>query len=317
MNDFRRAMLVAAVAAGAIFPGKIRAGGLCKEWAPARPAGVLDHKLIEEASGLAVSSDYDRLYHINDSGDGPFFYQTDLSGRGTQRIEVRGFEPEDVESLGYGPCGKGRCLFIADIGDNKHKRERVTLVLVREVERFEARVKPYRLITARYPDGPRDAEALAVHPGGDVFIMSKEADYKERRAKPARVYRLSKTALLSRAPGDRQLEFIGELDVPWLNFEENLWGRLVTGLDIAPGGDRFLVLTYKNALEFSFDLARGALPDARGMKKGRDFSVVPLRALRQQEAVSYLPDGSGFLYDTEFKEDEGRAELFKVVCVKR
>ena len=52
---------------------------------------MLDHKLIDEASGIEVSSKFpNRLYHINDSGGGQFFYISDLKGNSTQKIAIDG-----------------------------------------------------------------------------------------------------------------------------------------------------------------------------------------------------------------------------------
>src|SRR5688500_13119155 len=95
---------------------------LCRRWSSPVTAGKLDHKLIAESSGLAASRRFkERLYHINDSGDGAAFYITDSRGRDPKRIAVTGgFAPMDAEDLALGPCGDDEksCLFIGDIGDN-------------------------------------------------------------------------------------------------------------------------------------------------------------------------------------------------------
>ena len=61
---------------------------ICKNWGEPFEIDQLDHTIINEASGIIKSQYKDRLYHVNDSGDGPYFYQTDLNGKSTQKIKV-------------------------------------------------------------------------------------------------------------------------------------------------------------------------------------------------------------------------------------
>ncbi|MCI0482170.1 MAG: hypothetical protein L0213_11360, partial [Candidatus Dadabacteria bacterium] len=66
---------------------------LCKRWSDGEKAGALDHLQIDEASGIAVSSKFPgRLYHVNDSGSGPYFYLSDLSGGKTRAVRIEGFD---------------------------------------------------------------------------------------------------------------------------------------------------------------------------------------------------------------------------------
>lgn len=102
------------------------AHALCSDWQAPQKTGTLDHSILPEASGLAISKHFsDRLYHINDKGDEAFFYQTDLRGQNTRKISIANYIPVDTEDLAYGRCnasGTENCLVIADIGDNKADR---------------------------------------------------------------------------------------------------------------------------------------------------------------------------------------------------
>ena len=72
----------------------------CDTWSEPQQLGMLDHQIIPEASGIAVSRAFeDRLYHNNDSGDGPYFYVTNGAGEATQTVTVGDFEPSDVEAM--------------------------------------------------------------------------------------------------------------------------------------------------------------------------------------------------------------------------
>ncbi|MGK4421996.1 hypothetical protein ACSLVQ_27485, partial [Klebsiella pneumoniae] len=87
-------------------------------------------------------------------------------------------------------------LLLADIGDNNAFRPFVTLYIVDEPEPSRLRpdaelsAAPRRTLTVLYPDGPRDAEAVAVDANeGFVYLLSK------RDAVP-RLYRVPLAPLL-------------------------------------------------------------------------------------------------------------------------
>ena len=89
--------------------------------------------------------------------------------------------------------------------------------------------KPVARVTLRYPDGPHDAESMAVHPDGTLFILTKE--------RPARLFR---ARLDSPQP---TLEAVTTLDP----------GNVPTDMAISDDGSRVIVLTYKEAVEFAMD----------------------------------------------------------------
>lgn len=284
------------------------ASALCQSYLPPEEVGTLETDLVDEASGLAISTQYaDRLYHVNDSGDGPQVYVSRADGSETTTFAIEGFAPVDVEDLAYGACPdvSGNCLFVADVGDNDRARTSVTIQIVRELETYPERVVPLRTLTLNFPDAPHDLEGVALHPNGDLYLLTKEINFAELKANPAHLFRISATSWRA-AARDAVLvpESLGAIDLPFLTGAYDLFGQIVTSFDIAPDGRRFLALTYENAIEFNFDLAAGPIPSTHDMIRGTDYQLIPLRKLAQAEAVAYQHDGSGFLYDTEFHEGE-------------
>ena len=268
------------------------ADGLCKRWADAAEAGTLPVATIMEASGIALAGKGSRLYHIND-GEGPLFYITDAKGGALQSVRISGFMPSDIEDLGRGPCGKDTCLYVADIGDNAVRRQSVQIALIKEVDSFGAEVAPERVITARYPDGPHDAEAIAIHPSGDLFLVTKSRLGQQQN--PALVFRLGATQLA--AGGEQKFEQVGTL--PLIKLSEALGDsprRIVTAMDISADGKRFVLLTYDAVLEFAVDL-KGGLPDS--WAEGRTHHAAPIATLLQAESIAYERDGRSILYSTE------------------
>jgi hypothetical protein len=282
------------------------ADGTCTRWSEPAKVGELDVKTINEASGIAISRTAQRLYHIND-GNFPLFHVTDLQGGAMQSVQIAGFMPQDIEDISLGACGSSTCLFIADIGDNAVRRESVQIALIKEASTFGAEAKPEKIITARYPDGPHDAEALAVHPSGDLFLVTKSRVGQQQT--PSQLFRLS-TAQIA-AGGEQTFTSVGSIPVASLTGQlGDTPRRVVTAMDIAPDGRRFILLTYDAAIEFAVDLAKG-LPAE--WAEGKTHHAFPIATLIQAEAIAYDRDGLSILYSTESIRGSA-APLTKQIC---
>lgn len=138
-------------------------------------AGTALPGVVRETSGLAVSSDATVLWTHNDRGHDPVLYAVADNGGLRSTVVVDGTVPVDWEDIEAAPCASGRCLYIADIGDNDQVRDHVTIYEVTEPAPGDERVIA-RAMRARYPDGARNAEAMFMLPGGDVYIVTKGDD---------------------------------------------------------------------------------------------------------------------------------------------
>ena len=269
-------------------------------WGEGVNVGFLD-PMIDEGSGLAVSARYpNRLYHINDSGDSGRFFVTDRTGANMQSVDVSGFNPVDVEDLSFGPCGQSTdCLFLADIGDNNRKRSWIEIAVVQEREDFSAQAPALARLRLRYPDRAHDAESLAVHPDGTLYLLTKEPQRKSSDGQPQtpRLFKLPATWWKS-SLASQTLEHVVDIDLNRLAPDTPSRARLPTSMDIFRDGKRVLILTYIDALELAFDFSQ-PIPDVSGWREGRDYQRIRLTNLNQQEAIAYMPDGTAFLYDTE------------------
>lgn len=270
-------------------------------WGTSVQIGTLD-PAINESSGLAISRKIpNRAYRHNDSGDRGRFFVTDLAGRNMKTVNIAGFRPLDVEGLGLGACDATTdCLFFADIGNNERERSNLELVVIREQPTFPLEVRPAYRITLRYPDGRHDAEAVAVHPDGNVYIATKDPATMQ-------IFRL-KPEQWRRSGGPAQtMELVTTLSWPALLPNSLPLGRVATSMDIAPDGKRFIVLTYVEAVEFFVDLS-GPVPSNPRLRR------IPITTLEQQEAIAYLPDGSGFIYESERAIAARPARVMRVSC---
>jgi hypothetical protein len=203
-----------------------------------------------------------------------------------QLVRPADLEPMiDTEDLGATDDGS---LWIADIGGNRVRRVTVSLVRVNPIT---GEANRYSLV---YPDRPRDAEALLISAdGGQVLIVTKSA---------------TGTATVYTPGGPMRTDTPTPLRPVGLIQVASLIGRnpgsaavLVTGGAVSRDGKHVVLRTYTEAWEW--DITDGKIADAlRGVPR-----KVTLPVMKQGEAITYTPDGSGFLVS-----GEGLAPIYRV-----
>jgi hypothetical protein len=292
-------------------------GELCKNWGQAKTAGALDHKIIAEASGIAVSKlNKNRLYHVNDSGNGSYFYSTYMDGSNTKSILIRDFDSSkaDFEDMTIGPCYSKTCLFIGDIGDNNKARDFIKILVIEEKENYKSHVKPIKIVKLAYPDHPHDAEALAVHPNGDLYIITKEANYKRNKSFPSKLFKIEREKWENSTTNVLMLDLIGTINIESINeTQTGFFDNIITSFDIASNGKKFVALTYQNAYEFNIDLSKSNTNNFNNLTKDTDFKIVEIKRLPQQESTTYLHDSRSLLYDSEYIGV--KSKLIRIDCL--
>jgi hypothetical protein len=282
----------------------VNATAEAKTWASAEKVGKLDSQLLTEASGIAASRLVsDRLYHINDSGSSPYFVLTNTVGANARKVHLNVAAFFDTEDLATGVCpdAKGSCLYIADIGDNKERRQNLTTFVVREQDPMPDEVTPAFQFQLEYPDGQsRNAEGFAIHPDGFGYVLTKES--------PSAFYRFSlKKVLTDRSVILRQ---VGELSLhPWMEGTDKPRKMLPTSLDIRPDGKEIVVITRSSGVALPLDLeelvAAGEY-DWNDALRSRSLAgqILPILQLPQTEAIAYSADGSELYYTSELGDGE-------------
>ena len=212
---------------------------------------------LDESSGVAVSRRHGGiLWSHNDSGHDNLVYAVNQEGDqlGTFRVSLG--ENRDWEDIALASCpnGVGDCLYIADTGDNEARRRRVFLYVVPEpvlpVPNPDSiyETDPALSFEIRYEDGPRDVEALAVGPNGDVLFLTKSI------GEATRLYTVKRSDL---DRGDAiTARFQGELEQPAPTL-----GWWVTGAAVSPAGTRAVVRTYTELLFYRWSDGGTLTPD--------------------------------------------------------
>lgn len=230
---------------------------------------------IAESSGLAPSHTRDGIWYTHDdAGNDAVIYAFDLEGELVDAHELEDAASRDWEDLSWGPCpiSDGSCLYVGDIGDNGRTRENITVYAVPEPETgATATVEASWILT--WPEGPEDSETLFVHPtSGRIYIVTK--NHEESPA----IYRAPATP----SENIQELEHVVTLDLSEVLTNPNY---ATTGGDWDPSGDRVVIRTYGNALEWQVDPCD---PDAHWAESPERIPT----ADQQGEAIAYDLEGN-------------------------
>ncbi|MGH7732241.1 MAG: hypothetical protein ACREOE_00710 [Gemmatimonadales bacterium] len=220
-----------------------------------RAAVPLQDPRIPESSGVVVSRlQPGVLWTFNDSDNPPDIFATDTAGHALGRWHILGAEDRDWEAMttGPGPCRRGQCLYVGEIGDNDSRYAAVALYRLDEpVVTGRDDSIPYRAKLAfRYPDGPHDAESLIVDSAGDAYVITKP------RVRRPEVFRIPASAWGRRDTVVAELTDSLDLD-PRAGVE--MW---VTDAALAPDGHTVAVRTYSYLYLYHLDPGGHLVPTA-------------------------------------------------------
>lgn len=215
--------------------------------------GRLANPGLREASGLARSSDPDRLWVINDGGAAPQLHAIDLRGEDLGSVRVTNARNTDWEDLASFEHADKLWLVIADIGDNNARRDSCVLYVVAEPSSRDIRagvVTPARRIEFRYPDGPRDAESIAIDVANQQILILTKRDI------PALLYSLplfppaNATVIAAKLGVADGIPQPGTYDIERAVPDQN-WHWQPNAMDIASDGQSAAILTYRATYFFS------------------------------------------------------------------
>ena len=236
-------------------------------------------KGIDEASGL-VMLESETLIHINDGGNPPCVFFTDISGNIIDLDCPEYLKNQDWEALAFGD----NVLFIGDIGNNNNKRRSMTIYRVGINDSLElsdlGQIKISFAEQQSYPpadeDRNYDVEALVYHQG-KLHLFTKN------RTQPfdGYVYQYSFPAVEGEYKISRRDSFRTKTDGMLQNW--------ITGADINPSGNILALIGYYKVWLFT---------DFQGDKffSGRQSSVI-INDESQKEAICFRSDSTFLVTD--------------------
>ena len=246
--------------------------------------GTVTDPALREISGIVASVRTPGVWWVhNDSGDTARVFALSGDGRTLGQFTLAGVTARDWEDLaiGPGPVAGTPYLYLGDIGDNSLARTSIVIHRIAEPAVSAATTGTsvtlggVETLTLRYPDGPRNAEALLVDPtSGTLVLVTKTS---------------SGAAEVYTAPGG-----LVAGSTATLTRVSSFSPGVVTGADVTRAGDVVALRTYSSVLLYQRP-AGADLAAALGTRP----CTAPSASESQGEAIGFLPDGSGYLTVSE------------------
>ncbi len=235
---------------------------------------AIDGAELTESSGLARSQRLSGYFWThNDSGDRARLFALNTEGLVTGSIELAGADAIDWEDLASFNDRGTHQLLVGDIGDNNSTRDSITFYQLDEPNpATHATTSSFKQVRARYPDGPRDAEAIAVDiRRRRLLIITKSL------LRGANVYALGLDQFNQVDSKTRILNFIGTISVP-----------LVTAADMNEATEELWLATYLQLFRFEIPEPQPARPSWFNTRP----RTYDLPRMKQIEALALDSDGN-------------------------
>lgn len=286
---------------------------------------------MNESSGMVFSKRYpNRLYHINDSGSEPEFFFTEADGANSQRVPIRLGFFLDTEDMTVGPClGESSCMVIGDIGDNLRFRPTIQFYFFKESNLTKKNLdqlasagldlQPDLVLSVRYPDHSHNAEGFYLDKHGNLTLLTKE-----KNGTTAQIFSLTADQILLAArdylkkdsrPSASHPKFkaVSKISLkPLLPPSFATTNTEITGASYNEATDTVAILTYDGVFEISTPSLTNQGQAA--WIAGTDYVYTPVRAGKQQEAISYVPGTSTALLISSEMGSDGLTPLLKLRC---
>jgi hypothetical protein len=263
--------------------------------ADASMTGWMTDPALDEVSGMAASHAYPGTLWVENDSDNPAdIYAVSPGGSLRATLHVDGAPNIDWEDFASFDLDGHHYLLLADTGDNGGIRKTLALHVIEEPKQLrDAHVRPAWSIAFRWPDGPRDCEAVAV----DVRTMSILLITKKRV--PAQLFRLP---LRPTASGVLTAELLGALAaIPQPTADEIAaaphyakYLSQITAADIAPDRSSIAILTYRRAY-----LYRRRMDEDWAQAVAHEPIQLSFGWLPQAEALAFALDGRSFYVSGE------------------
>ncbi|RJQ61765.1 MAG: hypothetical protein C4530_05790 [Desulfobacteraceae bacterium] len=271
----------------------------CSAGTPVPAGSILENEKIREASGLAASRlRSERIWILNDGGNGPVLYAASIDGKDLGSVTILKARNRDWEALTAFEYRGKSYLAIGDIGDNDSRRKTCSIYIIEEPETVSVSgsgCKPVRHIDFKFEDGPRDCEAMAVDTENRrILLLTKQKEpalywlplFPEPGARVVVARRAGRRIDLKGAGG--KIDDKGGFSLL------DLFRYQPTGMDLSPDGRWLAVLTYHLVYLFPFDPEDFGGDTFRHTPRVFDFPRLP-----QAECIGFSADGRMLFISSE------------------
>jgi hypothetical protein len=244
---------------------------------------------LTEISGLVASRlNPGVLWALDDSGNGPDLFALDEDGNLLQKYTIANATNRDWEDLtiGRGSNPDEEYLYVGDFGDNSSSRSNYQIVRVAEpivpVERTGTISLTGAVFYFRYPDGPRNCEAMLMDwEDGIIYLIQKASGV-------GHVYKFP-SGMAPSWDATHPVDLIQASGT-------GIVSGLITGASSSRDGERVLIRQYGNIWEY-------VRPAGAEFEDIFDEDPLPVdvggATGQQYEAIAYSSDGTALYTSTE------------------
>lgn len=264
---------------------------------------VVQSPKINENSGVDTSQAYkNAIWTHNDSGNDPIvFLFSQTTGKTLAELTIVDCKNADWEDICSFQSGEQGYLLIADVGDNKKKRDWYQLCIFPEpelelsahdseepdIQRLQLR--QWKDLRFKYEDGSHNCEAVVIDMAAKKILLLEKVLVSEDQV-PG-VYQIE----LPEEKTDDLLVAKRIADIPYKN---------ITGMDLSADGTRIVVRTYVDG--FLYSRTEGeSWAEVFAANKPKTLAL-PLQ--RQGEGVCFSLDEKSVILSSEKK----RAPLWRI-----
>ncbi|MCX2745849.1 dienelactone hydrolase family protein [Mangrovivirga sp. M17] len=232
------------------------------------------HSHLNENSGL-VTIQENEFWTVTDSGNPPYLYSFDTTGKIIDFYKITGASNNDWEELVF----DGSHFFICDIGNNQNLRKNFQIYKISfPFDRNLSRL-PSEIISFNLPDQnayPPEKDDLNYDMEAVVSLRDSLYIFTKNRTNPyngiVKFYSIPKT------PGNHTAKFVGSFSVG----EGRMLETFITGATYLKNSNILLLLSYANLYVIS---GWNGGPINENM-----LTKIPWKSFSQKEGITYLND---------------------------
>jgi hypothetical protein len=261
--------------------------------APATVAGEIPYVDLTENSGMDFSRRHANLiWSLNDAHHAPRIFAFQSNGVGMGEFLVQGAENSDWEDISVSSCYYNPaidCIYAADIGNNKRKRETFSIYVIEEPQAFLGQMlKPTQIFTFKAKN--KNFESLVYNEKTKEFYLFSKVKRTNPDPTPS-MYKIS--------PGQSEMTKVVDLNfnqMPGLTAED----AMITSADLDTATDTLFIGTYGKAYEIALSNVANFV---------RDAHIINMPAMKQAESISYYNKAI-------FTSSEGvKQPIFQIKCL--
>ncbi|HXH32704.1 MAG TPA: hypothetical protein VNJ01_18035 [Bacteriovoracaceae bacterium] len=275
----------------------------CTHPQEAKEVATISNPALTENSGIDFSKIHPKTFWtLNDKNNSAEVFAVSTDGENLGSFEITGAKNSDWEDISVAACFDDRaksCIYIADTGNNKGKREDFTIYVVEEPQRLTSGALALKMKINFTSREGLNFESVSVNERDNSFILVSKSGQMDDKSSPSQ--QVSKVFLLG--PGSERLREIASIDFKKFSSRLKKEDTMVTSGDFHSGSQTLLLGTYGKA----FEIPLGQLAAFATMAK-----LIDVPAMDKAESIAYHESTQGL---SIFTSSEGMDQpLFEIRC---